>query len=82
MLGEIVVSLNERAALLVIDVQEGFCNPSWGPRNNPEAESNIGQLLAVWRETGRPVVHVHHESASPEESFFPSTRGNEPKTVA
>ncbi len=70
------------AALLVIDVQQGFSHPSWGPRNNPQAEGNIGRLLAAWRHTGRPVVHVHHDSSSPLGNFIPGTPGNAPKSEA
>ncbi len=73
---------NARAALLIIDVQEGFSDASWGPRNNAEAEANIGRLLAAWRETGRPVIHVHHDSSSPGGSFVPGTPGNAPKMEA
>ena len=70
------------AALLVIDVQQGFSDPSWGPRNNPEAEANIARLLAVWRKTGRPVVHVHHNSSLSGGHFVPGTSGNAPKMEA
>ena len=34
-------------ALLVIDVQKGLDNPQLGPRNNPDAEKRIAELLAV-----------------------------------
>ena len=70
------------AALLVIDVQEGFSDPGWGPRNNPDAESNIAGLLAAWRATGRPVIHVHHDSSSSNGTFRPGTPGHAPKAAA
>lgn len=57
--------LPENAALLVIDVQEGFDDPEWGRRNNPYAEENIFALLGVWRRTERPVFHVRHLSLRP-----------------
>jgi len=69
-------------ALIVIDVQEGFLDPSWGPRNNPEAETNVARLIAAWRRSGRPTRHVHHSSRSPAESFFRGTPGHDPKPEA
>ena len=47
--------LPPNAALLIIDVQKAIDHPSWGRRNNPQAEENISRLLSTWRRTGRPV---------------------------
>ncbi len=74
--------LPTNATLLVIDVQQGFLDPSWGPRNNPGAEANIARLIAAWRSEGRPVRHVHHSSRSPAGTFFLGTPGYEPKPEA
>lgn len=55
-----------RAALLLIDVHQGLDDPRYGARNNPGAERCIADLLAAWRATGRPVIHVQHLSLEPE----------------
>lgn len=60
------MSLSSRAALLVIDVQQGLDDPRLGARNNPVAEQRIADLLAAWRATGRPVIHVQHLSLEPQ----------------
>lgn len=64
------------AALIVIDVQQGFLDPRWGRRNNPHAEDRIAALLADWRRAGRPLFHVQHGSRSPQGAFFPGTPGH------
>jgi nicotinamidase-related amidase len=76
------LQISSNAALIVIDVQQGFSDPGWGSRNNPDAEANIGRLLAAWRETRRPLFHVHHDSLSSSGSFRPGTAGNAPKSEA
>lgn len=68
--------LSEDAALLVIDVQAGFDDPAWGTRNNPDAEERIADLLAAWRETGRPVAHAKHRSTEPDSPLRPELPGN------
>ncbi len=75
-------TLNRSAALIVVDVQLGFDDPSWGARNNPQAEARIAQLLAAWRKCAAPVIHVHHHSRSTKGSFQPGTRGCLPKPEA
>ena len=75
-------ALKANAALLIIDVQQGFSDPRWGRRNNPQAEANISRLLSGWRSSGRPVIHVQHDSSSPGGAFVPGTPGNMPKIDA
>ncbi|TPX54779.1 hypothetical protein PhCBS80983_g05757 [Powellomyces hirtus] len=69
--------LPQTAALILIDIQEGFCHPThWGTaRNNPLAESHCAALLAAWRKTGRPVFHVQHTSTSASSPLRPGQPG-------
>ena len=73
--------LNSTAALIIVDVQEGFDDPVWGERNNPQAETNIERLLDVWRRTGRPIFHVKHDSPNPHSPLHPSSPGNAIKAL-
>lgn len=65
--------------LIVIDVQRAFDDPSWGERNNPEAERNVARAIEAWRERGAPVIHVRHES---EGLFAPGSESAEFKPEA
>ncbi|KAF0647852.1 MULTISPECIES: cysteine hydrolase family protein [Streptomyces] len=64
------------AALIVVDVQRGFGEPYWGPRNNPGAEENMAALIDAWQTSGRPVVFVRHDSRSPRSPLRPGRPGN------
>lgn len=64
-------------ALLIIDMQKGMLSPTLPPRNNPQAEANIGRLLAAWRAAGKPVVLVRHISRSATSVFAPGQAGAE-----
>ena len=62
-------NLPRNAALIVIDMQQGFDEPSWPSRNNPHAEENALAILNAWRLTKRPVFHVQHSSLEPTSSL-------------
>lgn len=66
-------------ALLVIDCQMEFARRTAAgiPRSNPDAESNIAQVIALFRAQGRPVVHVHHDDPNPKSGFRLGTPGGE-----
>lgn len=69
--------LDDNAALILIDLQKGIQFSQLGRRNNPDAEHHLAALLAHWRETARPVVHVRHISREPDSVFWPGQRGVE-----
>lgn len=71
----------KNAALLIIDVQNGFDDERWGVRNNPDAEDRIAELLEVWRRSGRPVIHVRHLSREPGSPLSPGQPGAEIKAA-
>ncbi len=70
------------AALILIDLQNAIDHPSWGRRNNPEAEKNVASLLRVWRATQRPVYHIRHDSPEPTSHYRPGKPGNHFKAEA
>lgn len=71
------MKISADAALLVIDVQQGFqISDYWGPRNNPAADDNIALILQAWKAAERPIVIVHHDSADPDSPLTPSHPGN------
>jgi nicotinamidase-related amidase len=65
-----------RYALVVVDAQKGFDDPSWGRRNNPACDENIAALVERWHAGGRPVVHVRHDSTHPGSPLHPDSPGN------
>ena len=76
------MDIDRNAALILIDVQQGFDDSGWGHRNNPHAEQIIALLLDHWRRTGRPVIHVRHDSQTDGSALRSGTSGNDFKREA
>ncbi|HSR00628.1 MAG TPA: isochorismatase family protein, partial [Sphingomicrobium sp.] len=66
----------DRAVLLPIDMQRAFDAPPWPRRWNDQVDANGLALLAAWREAGRTIIHVRHDSAHPNSSLAPGAPGN------
>ena len=66
----------DRLALVVVDVQQGFDDPWWGERNNPDCDANIAGLVQEWSGRGRPLVYVRHDSDEPDSPLRTGSPGN------
>ncbi|WP_342655039.1 cysteine hydrolase family protein [Pseudomonas sp. F3-2] len=71
------MKFDKKAALVIIDMQQGINHPKLGRRNNPDAEQNMLALLEAWRDSQRTVIHVRHFSRSPDSVFWPQQSGVE-----
>ncbi|WP_432058617.1 cysteine hydrolase family protein [Streptomyces sp. bgisy022] len=71
------MDIARNAALVVVDVQQGFEEVGfWGKRNHPAADDNIAALLDAWQSAARPVVFVRHDSVQPGSPLRPGRPGN------
>ena len=75
MQGVTVDRLPRESALIVVDVQQTFDDPTWGERNNPLMERNLTEVLAAWRVAERPLIHVRHLNSQPGGRFHPGGAG-------
>lgn len=72
--------LPKEAVLLIIDVQNAIDDPQWckfGKRNNAAAEEHMSAILAAWRQAGRRVIHVKHESREVNSTYRPGYAGSD-----
>ena len=68
--------MKQSIALIIIDMQKGFDDPFWGPRNNPALEANTARLLDGFRKAGQTIVHVRHDSVEDDSPLRPDRPGN------
>lgn len=67
------------AALVLIDIQNGFDELAWG-RPSPDAavaQDNMRTLAHRWVDTGRPIVVVRHDSIQPSSPLRSGQPGND-----
>ena len=66
----------DRAVLLPIDMQRAFDGAPWPRRWNDKVDESGLALLAKWRKSGRPIIHVRHDSIVEGSSLAPGSEGN------
>lgn len=67
---------------MLIDLQQAIDHPSWGQRNNPDAEDKISFLLETWRRRELPILHVKHMSTEADSHYHPERASNAFKAFA
>ncbi len=76
-----MLPIRPECALILIDLQNAIDHPSWGVRNNRQAEQHAAALLSAWRRLRRPLYHVKHDSTEPQSTYRPGQPGNEFKPI-
>src|SRR5271170_1681548 len=74
-------SFTHNPALILIDIQQGFDEPCWGSRNNPQSETNARHLLDAWRKLGYPIFHIQHLSVLPDSPLRAQSPGSALKEI-
>ncbi|WP_300681603.1 cysteine hydrolase family protein [Nocardioides sp.] len=68
---------SEPTALVVVDMQQGFDDASWGRAvQREECDRNVVRLLDAWTDQGWPIVVVRHDSVHQESPLRPAHPGN------
>lgn len=65
-------------ALIVIDMQQGFLDPSWGlPHDLERCRSSVDALIDGFSHAGLPIVLVRHDSIHPDSPLRLDQAGND-----
>jgi nicotinamidase-related amidase len=70
------MQLPASAVLLPIDMQQAFDQAPWPRRWNQNLDRNGLALLKAWRNAGRTIIHVRHDSVQDGSTLRPGQPGN------
>ncbi|MCE2892226.1 MAG: isochorismatase family protein [Hyphomonadaceae bacterium] len=71
-IGKVPHGMNVQSApapLIILDVQDAIDQPVWNGKNNPGYLAAIQRLLAHWRRSSWPVIHIKHDEPTPTSSY-------------
>ncbi len=71
-----------KKCLLVIDMQKGLDDSSFGKRNNPSLEQNVELLIAKFRKDKLDIIHIKHCSLEANSPLKEGEEGNQYKKEA
>lgn len=66
----------DNAVLLPVDMQQAFDSAPWPRRWNQDLDRNGLRLLDIFRQAGRPIIHVRHASVEPNSILRPEAPGH------
>ncbi len=67
--------MNEKTALIVIDVQEGMFNEAFPVQGGQHLLGRLEQLIQQARVSGTPVIYVQHRGNTDQHPLFPAGPG-------
>lgn len=77
------MELDQKTALVIIDMQKAIDEPRWDDKNNPDYEGAVLDLLTLWRAKDMPIFHVKHNEPNPASTFhtYAPTNAFKPETA-
>ncbi|GAK08504.1 isochorismatase family protein [Geomicrobium sp. JCM 19038] len=62
--------IGNNVALVLVDFQKAFEEPSWGEFSTPKAVFKASELLHYFRDQGGLVIHIQHTRTDPVSLFY------------
>jgi nicotinamidase-related amidase len=70
------MKFSDKTALIPVDMQQAFDRAPWPRRWNDQVDANGLAILSAWREAGRPILHVRHDSVEDGSTLARGQSGN------